>query len=167
MPEPHRVTNGLPREAALTTSGITELLDVMWERARESDPATAAPASASQLRLMYVVDGEEGIRMRTVGRRLGAAPPSVSRLCDRLQAAGFLERLPCPGSRREVTLRLTLTGKAHLQRVREQREDILHRAVQGMPQADRSALARGLAALHVQLAQSTDPVGGPGAVSAA
>jgi len=151
-PVPHPGT--FSREAARFASGITELLDVLRERAGES-PAGAA-ASASQLRLMYIVDREGATRMRTLCKRLGTTPPAVSRQCDRLQAVGFLERLPSPDSGREVTLRLTPAGRTHLARVREQRENILHHAVDALSPADRRALAKGLAGLHDQLTTTAD-----------
>ncbi|WP_405776252.1 MarR family winged helix-turn-helix transcriptional regulator [Streptomyces sp. NBC_00859] len=165
MPTSNVSSGEFSREATQSASGIVELLDVMWEQARES--TTTAPASTSQLRLMYLVDLDEGIRMRTLCKRLAAAPPSVSRLCDRLQAIGFLQRLPCPDSGREVVLRLTTEGKAHLRRIREERENMLHQAINALPRTDRRALARGLAALRTRLAVNTDEDSRPGVVSAA
>lgn len=109
-PRRHRPTarNDGPRgDRGLPPNGrgggrITELLDVLWESARNSTARVAAPGSTSQLRLMYLMDREGGIRMRTVCHLLAASPPSVSRMCDRLQAIGFIERMPCPDSGREV-----------------------------------------------------------------
>ncbi|MFI6467943.1 MarR family winged helix-turn-helix transcriptional regulator [Streptomyces sp. NPDC050528] len=154
MSAPDSAPRRFSREATQSAGAIVELLDVMWARARES--ATTAPASTTQLRLMYLVDREGGIRMRALCKLLATAPPSVSRLCDRLQAIGFLERLPCPDSGREVTLRLTPAGRTHLLRIREQRENMLHRAISAMPQAERRALAKGLAGLHTQLGATAD-----------
>ncbi|MEU1470575.1 MarR family transcriptional regulator [Streptomyces sp. NPDC005761] len=151
MTAPDVVPSQTWHEATRSASTITELLDVMWEHARHSTNDTTAPSSTSQLRLMYVVDREDGIRMRTVCQRLASAPPTVTRMCDRLQAIGFLERLPCPGNRREVVLRLTPAGKEHLQRIREQRDAMLHQAINSMPPTARHALATGLAALQTQL----------------
>ncbi|MFJ1959077.1 MarR family winged helix-turn-helix transcriptional regulator [Streptomyces microflavus] len=139
------------QEATLSASSVVELLDVMWDHARNATKGMTAPGSTSQLRLMYVVDREDGIRMRTVCHRLASAAPTVTRMCDRLQAIGFLERLPSPDNGREITLRLTLTGKEHLQRIREQRDTMLHQAIDSMPAAERSALALGLAGLQKQL----------------
>ncbi|MER5258136.1 MarR family transcriptional regulator [Streptomyces sp. NPDC002855] len=154
MPASESTSRRFSHEATRSASNIVELLDVMWEHARES--TTTAPASTSQLRLMYLVDRDEGIRMRTLCKRLATAPPSVTRMCDRLQAIGFLERLPSPASGREVTLRLTPEGKVHLQRIREQREKTLHHAINALTPADRRALAKGLAGLHTQLTADTD-----------
>ncbi|KAA0941235.1 MarR family winged helix-turn-helix transcriptional regulator [Streptomyces apricus] len=154
MPVPDFTSRDLSHEATRSAGEIAELLDVMWEKARQATAAATAPASTSQLRLMYLVDragAEEGIRMRAVCEQLGAAPPSVSRLCDRLQAVGFLERRPCPDSGREVVLRLTSAGRTHLRRIREQRETMLHQAIDAMPHGERHALAVGLAGLHSRL----------------
>ncbi|MET9324191.1 MarR family transcriptional regulator [Streptomyces sp. NPDC003038] len=88
-----------------------ELLEVL--RARGQD--AAAPAvSPSQLRAMLVVEKAEGINLRSLGAVLGSRPPSVTRLCDRLEAMGLLQRSPSPTSRREVELRLTGRGRVLL-----------------------------------------------------
>ncbi|WP_411107610.1 MarR family winged helix-turn-helix transcriptional regulator [Streptomyces sp. cmx-4-9] len=143
VPEPP----GTHPDAARSVSDIVELLDVMWENARQ---ATApAPASPSQLRLMYLVDRQPGIRMRALSRLLGAGAPSVTRLCDRLEAIGFLERHPCPDSGRERALGLTPAGASHLARIRENREQALMQALDSMTSEHRRALATGLAALHL------------------
>lgn len=164
MTPPDLVPGTVSHDAARSVGDVVELLDVLWQRTRESAPA---PASASQLRLMYVVDRAGALRMRALCERLATAPPSVTRMCDRLQAIGFLERLPCPDSGREVTLRLTAAGQAHIRRIREEREDMLHLAITSMSHADRRALAKGLAGLHTQLAVTADGHTGPGGVSAA
>ncbi|MFI5805953.1 MarR family winged helix-turn-helix transcriptional regulator [Streptomyces sp. NPDC051561] len=151
MPAPDAAPSTLTTQATDHASTIAELLDVMWERARDATAGAIAPMSTSQLRLMYVVDRQDGIRMRAVCQLLAASPPNVTRLCDRLQAAGFLERLPCPDSGREITLRLSPAGKRHLQRIREQRESMLHDAIDHLAVDERRALTKGLAALTAQL----------------
>ncbi|MFD3411217.1 MarR family winged helix-turn-helix transcriptional regulator [Streptomyces cyaneofuscatus] len=151
MTAPDAAVGRIRHEAAHSASSITELLDVMWEHARHSTTSTTAPSSTSQLRLMYVVDREDGIRMRTVCQRLASAPPTVTRMCDRLQAIGFLERVAHPDNGREVALQLTPTGKAHLQRIRDQRDTMLHQAIDNMTPTERRALATGLAGLQSQL----------------
>ncbi|MFD7747686.1 MarR family winged helix-turn-helix transcriptional regulator [Streptomyces sp. NPDC059698] len=151
MTAPEAAADGGRQEPAHAASSIVELLDVMWDHARNATTGMSAPGSTSQLRLMYVVDGEEGVRMRTVCHRLASAPPTVTRMCDRLQAIGFLERLPCPGNGREVALRLTAAGREHLQRIRAQRDTVLHQAIANMPPGERGALALGLAGLRAQL----------------
>ncbi|MCX5384477.1 MarR family winged helix-turn-helix transcriptional regulator [Streptomyces sp. NBC_00083] len=136
-------------EQAHAASEVVGLLDLLWQQAR--DTVTTTSLSTPQLRLMYLVERNDGIRMRALGKLLHTAPPSVSRLCDRLQVAGFIERLPSPDSRREVTLRLTAGGKRHLEQIRYEREATLTLAIEAMPQEDRRALATGLAALQTAI----------------
>ncbi|MET7391513.1 MarR family winged helix-turn-helix transcriptional regulator [Streptomyces sp. NPDC005529] len=134
---------------------VGELLDVLWEQARNDGPPPYIPAS--QLRVMYIVDRDNEIRMHALGRLLGAAPPSVSRLVDRLQALGFIERRPCPDSRREITLTITPGGRKHLARLRARRDRLLAEALNTLPDHQCAGLAEGLAGLQQALAERPSP----------
>jgi DNA-binding MarR family transcriptional regulator len=125
---------------------VLELLEVAWERAR--DAFSTAPLSAAQTRVLYVIEREPGINLTALGRSLSAAPPSVTRLCDRLQAAGFLRRAAGVQDRREVELELTAAGTAHLQAIRHRREQALRQAMERMAPEARQALVTGLEALN-------------------
>lgn len=70
------VTSAVPVELATSAGDIVELLDVLWERTR--DRGWASPASLAQLRLMYAVDREDGIRMRALGVALNVSAPSLN-----------------------------------------------------------------------------------------
>lgn len=124
---------------------VLELLEVAWER-RHSELSTA-PLSAAQTRVLYIVEREPGINLSALGHRLAAAAPSVSRLCDRLQAAGFLRRTPRPQDRREVQLELTEAGTEHLHHIRHRRERALRQAMERMTPQERQALVTGIGAL--------------------
>ncbi|MFG3040600.1 MarR family winged helix-turn-helix transcriptional regulator [Streptomyces sp. NPDC048330] len=152
-PDPSR------REAQQATQGareLIELLEVLWERGR--DMVSSTPVSASQLRVLYSLDREEGISLRTLGGLLGSAPPSVSRMCDRLEALGFVQRLPSPVSRRQLELHLTAHGKAYLRDLRAQREEALLAVIAGMSAASRKALLRGLTGFQEALEESGAPM---------
>ncbi|MFI1016646.1 MarR family winged helix-turn-helix transcriptional regulator [Streptomyces sp. NPDC020965] len=129
-------------EAVPEASEIIELLEVLWERGRST--VTAAPVSTAQVRVMYIIERDEGINLRTLGERLGAAAPSVTRICDRLRALGFLHKAQHPDDRREVRLWLTAAGTAHLRDLRAHRERALLEALAAMTPAARHALAEGL-----------------------
>ncbi|GAA3124368.1 hypothetical protein GCM10020254_84500 [Streptomyces goshikiensis] len=103
---------------------------------------------------MYIVESEDQIRMRALTRLLAAAPPSVCRLVDRLQALGFIERLPCPDNGREVMLSLTGAGREHLARIRACRDEVLVEALTTMPFHKRAMLTEGLAGLQQALAET-------------
>ncbi|MFD3733734.1 MarR family transcriptional regulator [Streptomyces sp. NPDC058632] len=124
---------------------VLELLEIAWERGRGM--LGTAPLSAAQTRVMFIIEREPGINLSTLGRRLSAAAPSVTRLCDRLQAAGFLRRTPRPQDRREMQLELTDAGFAHLYDIRSRRKQALHQAMSRMTPDAQHALATGLGAL--------------------
>ncbi|WP_190199403.1 MarR family transcriptional regulator [Streptomyces djakartensis] len=129
-----------PAEVARVTSTAAELLEVLWGR------ASTAPASASQLRVLLMLEHHEGINLRTLADCLASTPPSTSRLCDRLQAAGFVEREVSAVDRREVRLHLSGRGRVFLADLRTRREQALRAVLDQMPAAKRVALLQGLEA---------------------
>ncbi|GGU47911.1 MarR family winged helix-turn-helix transcriptional regulator [Streptomyces lavendofoliae] len=135
---------------------VTELLEVLWNRGR--DLTSPAPVSSSQLRVLYVLDRDEPINLRTLGDVLGSAPSSVSRMCDRLDALGYIERSPGSASRREVELRLSARGRSHLDDLRARREAALLDVVDAMAPAVRAALTAGLGGFR----RAVEDLGGPG-----
>ncbi|MDF3301245.1 MarR family winged helix-turn-helix transcriptional regulator [Streptomyces tropicalis] len=129
-----------PPEVARVTSEAAELLEVLWGR------ASTAPVSASQLRVLFILEHNEGINLRTLADTLGSTPPSTSRLCDRLEAVGFVRRQTAATSRREVQLELSRRGHAFLADLRARRETALQSVLERMPAAQRAALLTGLEA---------------------
>ncbi|WP_322725265.1 MarR family winged helix-turn-helix transcriptional regulator [Streptomyces spongiae] len=129
-----------PDELARVTSQAAELLEVVWGR------ASTAPVSASQIRVLFILEHNDGINLRMLADALGSTPPSTSRLCDRLQAVGFLERKPSASSRRELRLQLSRRGRSFLAKLRDRRESALESVLAQMPTAKRSALLEGLEA---------------------
>ncbi|MCX4718679.1 MarR family winged helix-turn-helix transcriptional regulator [Streptomyces virginiae] len=143
MSKPESGSRRPVRSAVAEMSELIELLEVVWERGR--DTVSAPPVSSAQARVLFLVDGNGGMNLRELGRLLEAAPPSVTRLCDRLQAVGFLERHPGSDDRREVLLQLTPAGRTYLERLRARRQEALATAMAAMQPASRAALAVGLA----------------------
>jgi DNA-binding MarR family transcriptional regulator len=123
----------------VTTTAV-ELLEVVWGR------ASTAPTSASQLRVLHILEHHDGINLRTLAESLASTPPSTSRLCDRLQAAGFVERVLSAQDRREVRLRLSGRGRAFLADLRARRERELRKVLADVPADKRVALLEGLEA---------------------
>ncbi|MEV0126087.1 MarR family transcriptional regulator [Streptomyces sp. NPDC050703] len=138
--------------AAPAVRDVIELLEVLWNRGR--DITSPAPVSSSQLRVLYVLDGARGINLRTLGEVLGSAPSSVSRMCDRLHALGFIERSLSSASRRELELRLSSQGESYLKDLRTRRESALLDVISGMTGTDRAALVRGLSGFRAAVESS-------------
>jgi DNA-binding MarR family transcriptional regulator len=140
MADHHAPTDG-DAEAVAVDTAAESLLSV-WDAARE---ATAARVSGSQLRAMLVVEQFDGINLRGLAAQLSVILSSASRLCDRLVAAGVLERSPGRHDRREIALHLTADGHKLLQALREDRRRRLATVLARMSPAGRQALVRGLA----------------------
>ncbi|MER7859360.1 MULTISPECIES: MarR family transcriptional regulator [Amycolatopsis] len=126
---------------AAAVTETAELLEIMFERAREASPR---PLSTSQVRAVVALDHHDGLNLRALADVLGSTPPLVSRLCDRLEAVGFLERLPSSASRREITLRLSDRGRAYLRDLRARRRESLQAVLAKLTPETRAALATGL-----------------------
>ncbi|MFD5097902.1 MarR family winged helix-turn-helix transcriptional regulator [Streptomyces albidochromogenes] len=133
-------------DPAHTASEVTDLLAVLWGRAQLRAPS--GPISPSQLRALLVIERLEGGNLRSLGETLGSSPPATSRLCDRLEAAGLVERRLSPSSRREVELYLSRPGRLLLEEVRESQVLELAPVLGAMASDDLARLAEGLAAFR-------------------
>ncbi|MFH9553484.1 MarR family winged helix-turn-helix transcriptional regulator [Streptomyces sp. NPDC017435] len=149
-----------PLQVARVTSEAAELLEVLWGR------ASTAPVSASQLRVLFILEHHEGINLRTLAAFLGSSPPSTSRLCDRLQAVGFIERRVAAESRRELELFLSRRGSAFLADLRSRREATVEGVLELMSAAQRTALLRGLEAFCTAAAEQIEDSDGSDASDA-
>ena len=134
-------------------------LAAIWNR-----ETAELPTSTAQLHVLLIVERHRDINLSGLAAQLGALVSSASRLCDRLEAAGFLHRVP-GASRRAVMLRLLPEGRDLLDRLRRQRREDLSRVLARMPPAARTALATGLAQFRAAAGQNsltslTRPAGG-------
>ncbi len=106
----------------------------------------------SQLRALAVLDAGE-LGMRDLADRLGLAESSVTRLVDRLEAAGLAERHAAgPGEdRRRVHVRLTGDGGAFVTRVRAAEREFLKEILESLEPAERVELVRLFAKVAARL----------------
>ncbi|MGX1882219.1 MarR family winged helix-turn-helix transcriptional regulator [Streptomyces sp. NPDC055287] len=135
-----------PQTPAHTASEVTDLLAVLWGRAQLQAPS--GPISPSQLRALLVIERLESGNLRALGATLGSSPPATSRLCDRLEAAGLVERRLSPASRREVELHLSRPGRVLLDEVRQAQVLELAPVLETMSPEALTQLAKGLAAFR-------------------
>jgi DNA-binding MarR family transcriptional regulator len=148
---------GCPAQRSMTLSeaaepSLPDLIDrvergaaalvIAWGRAQEH---LSPRISASQLRALLVVDLYGKTNLNQLADEIGAIPSSASRLCDRLLAAGLLQRRPGAADRREVELSLSTAGERLIEQLRAGRRAELARALAGMDEAHRRALVTGLA----------------------
>jgi DNA-binding MarR family transcriptional regulator len=135
-PQPDEFETSEPLTAVIEEAG--GFLAEVWNRETPD-----LPTSPVQLHALLILEQHRDINLSGLAAQLGGLVSSASRLCDRLEAAGLLQRLPGP-SRRAVTLRLSQDGVALLDRVRRQRREDLVRILAHMPPGARAALAAGL-----------------------
>ncbi|MEW2144516.1 MarR family transcriptional regulator [Micromonospora vinacea] len=126
--------------AAALDAAAAALLGI-WESAREG---TANRVSGAQLRAVMVVEQHDGINLRRLATRLDMLLSSASRLCDRLVAAGMLEREPGRFDRREISLHLTPEARRLVAELRAERQRQLAAVLAGMSWEGRDALLRGM-----------------------
>ncbi|TDB75158.1 MarR family winged helix-turn-helix transcriptional regulator [Micromonospora sp. KC723] len=126
--------------AAELDAAAGALLSV-WEAAREG---TTSRLSGAQLRAVMVVERHDGINLRRLAALLDMLLSSASRLCDRLVAAGMLEREPGRLDRREIALHLTPEARRLLTELRQDRQRRLAEVLSDMSVEGREDLLRGI-----------------------
>ena len=99
-----------------------ELRPVLLRLARELRHETEQVGiTARQATLLWLVKRSPGLSLAELAAEEGISPPALSGHVDRLERAGFLERVRETGDRRRVGLRLTHEGERLLRRVRARR----------------------------------------------
>lgn len=130
-----------PEAIALEISDAVDNLTTLWSLAAQHAPLRL---SLHQLRALRALEAAPGVNLTALAQRLDIGMPTASRLCDRLEAAGLLERAVHPLKRREVRLSLTPDGRHVLDDVAARRGQALAAALAAMRPAERTALRRGL-----------------------
>ncbi|MFF9813231.1 MarR family winged helix-turn-helix transcriptional regulator [Streptomyces sp. NPDC014006] len=128
---------------AVEIADAVDSLTSLWSVAAQE---AALRLSLHQLRALRALEAAPDVNLTALAEQLGIGPPTASRLCDRLEAAGLLQRSPHPHKRREVQLRLTGHGNRVLKDVAARRAQALGAALASMAPEERSALSRGLRA---------------------
>ena len=102
--------------------------------------------SASQLRVLLTVRALGRPTVTELADRLESLPSSVTRLCDRLVSAGYLDRGAAADNRRFHVVEVSPTGRDLLQRIDLHRTEMLDGFLRRMPDRARRQLETGLSA---------------------
>lgn len=129
-----------PARGAAVDDAALALL-ATWDAAREQ---ATHRLSWPQLSALVAVESDEGVNLRGLAGRLNMILSSASRLCDRLVAAGLVERVPGRSDRREIALYLTPSARQLLDELRAARRATLTTVLDRMTPVGRAALIRGL-----------------------
>ncbi|WP_067562226.1 MarR family winged helix-turn-helix transcriptional regulator [Nocardia acidivorans] len=96
-------------------------------------------ASVPLLRLL--ADAEEPMRLGELATRLDVEAPHVSRQIQRLEKAGYIERIPDPDDRRAQRVRPTEAGRTAVDAVRDVQRHWMTEALADWSTEDLKALA--------------------------
>ena len=98
--------------------------------------------SLPQFRLLLIASGLGRVPSSRIAAQAMMRPSSVTRLADKLEAAGLLERGTDPRSRSIVTIEVTPAGLDLVSRVVERRHELIGAVLRRMDPADSQAAAR-------------------------
>lgn len=104
----------------------------------------SAPAVLTTLRFT------PGLSMERLAATVGLTSPGAVQLCNRLEAAGLVER-SAGGDRRRRHPQLTPAGRRMAERLLSARRGVVEAAMSGMPAADREEAGRLAEAMLLQL----------------
>jgi DNA-binding MarR family transcriptional regulator len=99
--------------------------------------------SQAQCRLLAALawhEGEEPLSQAELAQKLGLTPMAVATMCDRLAAAGWIERRAHPEDRRINHLHIKPTARKALERAMGIGDELTARALAGLTAAERSQL---------------------------
>jgi len=159
------MTAGISRIAdADALARAAEALVLVWSSMPADLPEKI---SASQLRALVTVRRSGVTTVTALARDLGALPSSATRLCDRLVAAGYLDRTPDAANRRFHAVRLTAAGERLLDVLETHRRDALAEVLDRMDDDARDRLVIGLTAFAAQAAAAEAEADAEAAAAAA
>lgn len=98
------------------------------------------PITLAQYRMLAVLDADDGQNVRDLAGRLGVERSTATRMCNRLVAAGLIERSGDPSDRRAVVISLTDEGRAAVAAVTRARRDTVATLLRSLAPARREQL---------------------------
>jgi len=113
--------------------------------AAQSLAPPAEGLSVPQLRALMIVATRGPMTLTTLAGDMAVHPSNATRACDRLVAAGLLDRRDNPADRRHVELTLTPAGRALIDDVVARRRSAIAAILDRMTPAHRQALSGALA----------------------
>ncbi len=120
-------------------------------RRRFERQASGAGLSAAQWRLLVRVAKEPGIAQARLAELLEIEPISVSRLVDRMEDGGWIERRPDPSDRRVRQIFPTCKADDAYGGIKSVAGEVYAAAMAGMTEAAKNGLIDGLKAINANL----------------
>ncbi|GHP00248.1 hypothetical protein KSF_102950 [Reticulibacter mediterranei] len=136
---------------------LTFLLRIIGQAQRNqmSDALAEIGLYAGQEAFLWHLWQEEGLTQSQLGERMCVQPPTVSKMVDRLEKAGLVERHPDAENSHLSRVYLTEQGNACQRDVRAIWTSMEQRLTQGLSVEERIVLRRLLLQVHENLTSSS------------
>ena len=128
-------------------------------RKRFEARASGHGLSSAQWRLLVRAAKEPGVAQARLAELLEIEPISVSRLVDRMEEAGWIERRPDPTDRRVRQIFPTERSLAAFGAIKGVAGEVYEQALAGLPREARRSLIEGLTALVDNLSEGEQQAG--------
>lgn len=126
-------------------------------RKRFEERARGHGLSTAQWRLLVRVFKEEGVNQARLAELLEIEPISVSRLIDRMEEGGWIERRFDEHDRRARTIFLTDRSRSIFGGMRSLADEVYEQALAGLSIEDRRAVIHGLKTICSNLSETATP----------
>lgn len=94
---------------------------------------------AAHILLMLAYPSKEQIyRLHDIAHQLGVAPPSITRKCQDLESAGYINKLTDSNDKRSIGLQLTPKGKIAARKIKKAQIETLAAALLGWDKGDKN-----------------------------
>lgn len=128
---------------------VARLLRRAFDQAAQGCALTRA-----QWQVLAFLYHNEGSNQAVVAEALDVEPITLSRHIDRLEALGYVVRLPDPSDRRARRLQLTETVRPHLMAMKSIANEVLKSALEGVGEADTEKLIAALTLMRANMARN-------------
>lgn len=112
-----------------------------------------------QWRVLTLLARHGGVNQGRVADLLEVEPITLSRMVDRLQEAGLVERRADPRDRRAWQLFLTDKATPILSQIRERADELMEELLEGVSEAEQAVLGDALSRIHQNLSRRGDECG--------
>jgi DNA-binding MarR family transcriptional regulator len=148
---PIRNRSTLRRDEAVSPASLALAgeLRVIMSRLGRRTRAVIGDLTASQLSALTGLEEAGPIRLHELAAREGVAAPTMSRVVDALEAAGFVERRRDPLDARSSFITVSDAGEHAIKRFIDSRTQLFGAHLDALPDADRAAIAAALPALKL------------------
>ncbi|MGH2498423.1 MAG: MarR family winged helix-turn-helix transcriptional regulator [Ktedonobacteraceae bacterium] len=124
------------------------------QRGKMSEALTGIGLYAGQEMFLWQLWRQDGLTQSQIVERMCVQPPTVSKMLDRMEKTGLVERRPDPEDNRISRVYLTKQGHSSQRAVRDIWTNVEQRITEGLSVEERLLLRRLLLQVHENLTQN-------------